>query len=410
MEPFQRRLKILVCLPVIPWPMSDGLRVRAFNLCRELAKRHDLHLFCISRMGPSEEQEQAIAASGMSLTVAVKPFNTPETKIVAYLSRLIKGVPPELILSWETIINSNFRHLYSQQDFDVVVGEHLFMARFILEADCPLLLDEHNVEGDLHRQLALKQDAPGRWFKYADAVWLGFYERKLLRRMQRITAVTKADARRLASMVPDLPVDVVENGVDCAEYAAVAAADRDMGDRLLYIGLMSYAANAEAVEWFASEIMPIVLSRRPGAILAIAGDKPPESIRNLDDGNRIKVLGFVEDLKPLHKKSSIMVVPLLAGGGSRLKILEAFAAGTPVVATSKGAEGLEIKDGRHLLIADKPADFAAAVVRLCEDSMLYEDLRVNARALVEEKYDWPVLARKMEQALLATVASDRTGS
>lgn len=402
MDAVPERLKILVCLPVIPWPMSDGLRVRIFNLCLELAKHHDVHLFCLSRMGPSEEQEQAVAATGMSLTVVVKPFNSPEAKITAYLRRLVKGVPPELILSWENVISSGIKQLHNREHFDVVVGEHLFMARFILEADCPHLLDEHNVEGDLHRQLALSHKAPGRWFRYGDAVWLGFYERRLLRRMQRVTAVTEADASRFSSMIPGLPVDIVENGVSCADYAGVAEMPRTTGDRLLYIGLMSYAANTEAVEWFASEILPIVHLRRPAAVLTVAGNEPPESIRNLDDGRSIIVRGFVEDLKPLHQESSIMVVPLLAGGGSRLKILEAFAAGTPVVSTTKGAEGLEVKDGRHLLLADEPGDFAAAVVRLCEDPKLYQELRANARALVEEKYDWPVLARKMEAALIET--------
>jgi glycosyltransferase involved in cell wall biosynthesis len=282
------------------------------------------------------------------------------------------------------------------------VGEHLFMGRYILEAGCPRLLDEHNVEGDLHRQLAQSHKAPGRWFKYGSAVWLGLYERKLLRRMQRVTAVTEADANRITSLVPGLPVDVVENGVSCTEFAEVAAMPRIPGDRLLYIGLMSYAANTEAVQWFASEILPVIHLRRPGAVLTVAGSKPPESIRNLDDGHSILVKGYVEDLKPLHLESSIMVVPLLAGGGSRLKILEAFAAGTPVVSTTKGAEGLGVKDGRHLLIADEPGDFAAAVIRLGEDATLYQELRANARALVEESYDWPVLAVKMEAALLET--------
>lgn len=397
-----RRLRILVCLPVIPWPMSDGLRVRIFNLTRQLALRHDVHLFCLARMAPSEEQEQAIAKSGMSLTAVLKPFLTPETKITAYLRRLVKGIPPELILSWEDAISRELQALQRREDFDVALGEHLFMARFLLGAECPKVLDQHNVEGDLHRQLVQNQKAPGRWFKYCNAAWLGRYERKLLRRMQGVTAVTRADADSFKSMIPGLPVEVVENGVSCADYAEVAAAPGIPGDRLLYVGLMSYAANSEAVEWFASEIMPLVRRHRPAAVLAIAGNEPSVSVRNLDDGQSIKVLGFVEDLQPLYRESSIMVVPLLVGGGSRLKILEAFAAGIPVVSTTKGAEGLEVQDQRHLLIADEPDDFAAAVVRLSEDADLYDALRTNARSLAEEKYDWPVLARKMEAMLIRT--------
>lgn len=399
------RLKILVCVPVIPWPLSDGLSVRVFNLARELTRRHDVHLFCLARMAPSAEQEQAVGEAGMGLTVALKSILTPEAKITAYLRYLVKGVPPELILSWENIIRHEFKALLAGEDFDVVFGEHLFMARFILGAECPRLLDAHNVEGDLHRQLARSQKAPGRWFSYGSAVWLGRYERKLLRRMQRVTAVTRDDARRIESLIPGLPVDVVENGVSCSEYAETAGMPGIPGDKLLYIGLMSYGANIEAVSWFTSSILPLVRQQRPGAVLTVVSKDPPGNILDLDDGESIRVTGFVEDLKPLYGESSIMVVPLLSGGGSRLKILEAFAAGTPVVSTAKGAEGLEVQDGLHLLIADEPGDFAAAVVRLCEDHALYHELRANARALVEEKYDWPVLARKMEAALFRTAGT-----
>ncbi len=397
-------MKILICVPVIPYPVADGLRVRIFNLTRELARRHEVHMFCLTRMAPSAAQEKAFADAGIGLSVVLKPFLSPEAKFSAYMKRLVFGVPPELILSWENLIFKELRELQRRFDFDVALGEHLFMGRFLLGARCPKLLDEHNVEGDLARALAHTVKGPSRWSKRFSAAWVAHYEKKLLRRVQGVTAVTRADADRMKALVPRLNVSVVENGVDVNEYSETMEAPRSPGDSLLYVGLMSYPANAEAVEWFAEEILPLVCRRYPETVFTIAGKEPPPAVRALDNGTTVRVLGYVEDLRPLHRGSAVMVVPLLTGGGSRLKILEAFAAGTPVISTSKGAEGLEVEDGRHLLIADLPGDFAAAISRLRQDERLYQRLRAEARKLVEEKYDWPVLAAKLETALAEIAA------
>ncbi len=392
-------MKILICAPVIPYPTADGLRLRIFNLCRELAQRHEVHLFCLSRMAPSLEQESALAEAGLGLTVALKPFLSPEDKITAYLKRLAQGVPPELILSWENTIYKSLKDLQHEQRFDVALGEHLFMGRFLLAADCPKILVEHNIEGDLTKALVRHERIPRRWFKMIGAVWIAHYEKKVLRRVQGATAVTVNDAARLKALAPKLPVSVVENGVDCDEYAEMSAAPKGPGDSLLFVGLMSYPANIDAVRWFADEIFPLVSDRHPGTVFSVVGKDPTPEILSLDNGTTVRVLGYVDDIHPWHRANSIMVAPLRSGGGSRLKILEAFAAGTPVISTSKGAEGLEVEDGRHLLIADSPQDFAWAVTRLSEDDELYQKLRVSARALVEEKYDWPVLAAKLEAAI-----------
>lgn len=401
------RLKILICTPVIPWPASTGLRVRAFNLARELAHRHEVHLFCLATMAPSKEQEAGIAAAGIKLTVVLKPFLSPEIKAATYLRRLARGVPPEFILSWETDIVRSLKDLHAREKFDLVQAEHLFMARFITALGCPRLLNENNIEGELMLALARREKIPARWFKSISAVWVGHYEKKLLRRMQAVTAVSQSDARATRSMVPNLPVSVVENGVSCDDYAANAAETGKPGDNLLFIGLMSYAANAEAVDWFVSKVFPLVRDDSPGTVFTIAGKEPPPRVQALDGHAGVRVIGYVEDVRPLYSDNSIMVVPLLAGGGSRLKILEAFATGTPVVSTTKGAEGLEVEAGRHLLIADTADDFAAAVIRLRRDVDLYDRLRSEARALVEEKYDWPVLAAKLEAAIVDMLAVTR---
>ena len=392
-------MKILICVPVIPYPVADGLRMRIFNLAGQLAKKHDVHMFCLSRMAASREQEEAFADARIGLTVAVKPFLTPEAKFNAYMKRLVQGVPPEMILPWDNIIFSELAEVQRGRDFDVALGEHLIMGQFLKACDCPKIIDEHNIAGELSRSQARAAKVPGRWWELLAAAWIGRYEKKLLRRAQNAITATVADARKVEKLAPRINVSVVENGVSCGYYSQIYAEAGEPQDALLFVGLMSYPANADGVVWFLKEILPIIGHQYPETVFTIVGKEPPRSVRVYDNGTTVRVLGNIEDLRPLYHGSSVMVVPLDAGSGSRVKILEAFAAGTPVVSTSKGAEGLEIEDGRHLLIADTPQDFAAAVGRLREDPRLYSKLRKNARALVEEKYDWAVLGAKFETAV-----------
>lgn len=392
-------MKILYALPVVPWPLSSGLKVRSFYLARELARRHDVCLFCLSTSQVSADQAKAMDEAGLKLIVVEKHPMSHPAKVRSYLRRLVRGVPLSFMLSWEDPIFRRIESLAAAKGFDVAVAEHLFMARYISTLACPKVLVEENVEGQLEAALAAREKLPLRWPRQATAAWTGRYEKKMLRMMQSTVAVSTTDAGTLSRILPGIKPIVVENGVSCEEYRELAAGERASRRALLFIGLMSYEPNVDAVMWFAGEILPRLLKKFPDVAINVAGGEPSGEITGLDDGLNLRVLGFVDDLKPLYRESAVLVVPLRAGGGSRLKILEAFAAGTPVVSTSIGAEGLEAEDGVHLLVADSPADFAAAVVRLLEDGQLYEKLRRNARLLAEEKYDWQVLAKKFEAAL-----------
>jgi glycosyltransferase involved in cell wall biosynthesis len=221
----------------------------------------------------------------------------------------------------------------------------------------------------------------------------------MLGRMQGAVTVSDGDLSRLREMAPGLPAVVVENGVDCLAYRDLATFEKNGGHRLLYLGLMSYESNIDAVRWFAGEVLPLIRKDYPDTVFTIAGGEPAPEVSRLAEAAGIVVTGFVDDIKPLYRDNDLLVVPLRLGGGSRLKILEAFAAGMPVVSTAKGAEGLRVKDGEQLLLADSPAAMAAAVSRMYSEPEARAALRDGALQLVEECYDWPILARKLADYL-----------
>jgi len=185
---------------------------------------------------------------------------------------------------------------------------------------------------------------------------------------------------------------VIPNGVDIQKYQPLPA--ENASPVLLFIGNMGYPPCVDAVLYFCREIFPRIRSVLSAAELWIVGRDPRPEVLQLN-GDGVHVTGRVDDVIPYYQQSAVCVVPLRAGGGTRLKILEAMALGRPVVSTTIGCEGLDVVDGEHLLIADNPKQFAEKTVRLLTDRQLYQHISTNGRQLVEARYDWDKIAGRL---------------
>lgn len=195
---------------------------------------------------------------------------------------------------------------------------------------------------------------------------------------------------------PRLQVDVIPNGVDIEKYQPLPLPSANESPRLLFTGNMGYPPCTDAALYFCNEIFPIIRQRIHAAELWIVGRDPTPGVLQLN-GNGVHVTGRVEDIVPYYQQSSVCVVPLRAGGGTRLKILEAMALGRPVVSTTIGCEGLNVVDGKHLLIADTPEQIAEKTLRLLSDRQLYQEISINGRQLVVDQYDWNSIADRLLQ-------------
>jgi glycosyltransferase involved in cell wall biosynthesis len=178
---------------------------------------------------------------------------------------------------------------------------------------------------------------------------------------------------------------------------------------LLFFGTLSYGPNADGLVWFCEQVLPRVRQSKPDVRLEVVGLDPPPRVTALGRLPGVQVTGFVPDIRPKLWSATMCVVPLLAGGGTRLKILEALAAGCPVISTTVGAEGLELMDGKHLLIADDPEEFARDVVALLESDALRHRLADAGRRAVAEKYDWQEIAPRLEAACIQAVKQHARG-
>ena len=251
----------------------------------------------------------------------------------------------------------------------------------------PMVFDEFSVEFRLERDIAAT--APtlgGRVRGRIDAAKTRVFEVRALRRSDLVTAVSDDDARVLRTLAPRTPIEVHPSGADVAGIEAVDHR-RNRRDRLILTGTLGYLPNVDAARYLGAEILPLVRAKRPHARAQLVG-QVTDPVRAMIASDGVDVVGRVPDVVPYLAGADLFVAPLRVGGGTRLKILEAFAAGLPVVATAKAVEGLAVENDVHALIADDAAGLAAAILSLLDDEDRRERLALAARAYAEERYDW----------------------
>ena len=251
----------------------------------------------------------------------------------------------------------------------------------------------HDVNWFLLEQQLPRVEGPrkrGLWFLSRFFRWA---EPWLCRRHDQIVAISEGDRRLLAPHCAPHPVLLLPLAPAFAARADVPPAV-EPGPNVLFVGAMYRGFNVEAVEWFLDTVWPLVTARVPEARFYVVGYRPPEEIRARQDGERVFVTGFVDELAPWYQAASVVVSPMLVAGGLLQKVLDGLSMGVPVVATSVSNHGVGATPGEHLLVADKPADFAEAVVRLLQDPEARERLGSGGRAFVAERYD---LERALER-------------
>ena len=384
-------MKVLIVSAGIPFPPIGGGRMRTYQLSKALAAHHDVVLAAFSFEG------ERYADPDFPVELVTVPWVAPE------LYEQLEGWDPEGAV--EAYRRLQFEHeepwfvsFYESQAMheaiaaidrcDVVLFEGTDMARFAsaIPPNSAKVLDLM----DVHSLIALRGKTDGN--RPSDVERTIAFERKAAHACDACLAVSNEEADAARRLLDVRTVEVVENGVDTSYFTPSAGPEYEPGNILL-TGTMSYGPNIEGATWFANEILPAVKERRPEAVFHIVGANPRPEVLALARED-VVVHGTVPDVRPHLHRAEIVVVPLLSGGGTRLKILEAAAAGRPIVSTSLGAEGLDFAPGRDLIEADGTDDLARAVLDLMGSPTKAAELGVNARA-ASLRYDWSVSSERL---------------
>ena len=389
----------------LPFPPDSGARIRDFNLIREISRNAKVCL--------------------CSLLTEDLPPNIDE--LWQYCETIETYGPPRGIEVWVSIMRgwrsgrpvatrpfyfpgmaTKIRSILESHSVDLVQIEHSFLACYRDElpslTNCRTVLSLHNVGSRQYQRMVLLETGILSRFGFRiKASLMRSWEAGIAARFDRCIVVSDEEAHLLHAENSSLRVAVIENGVDCERFQPLP--DRSPEDSLLFFGVLSYPPNTDAMVWFTREIWPRIRSEVPRALFNIVGHSPPPALRRLDAIDGVSVIGPVKDPVPAYERCKIAIVPLRAGGGTRLKILEAMALGRMVISTSIGCEGLDVVSGYHLIVADTPTEFTAAVVRALRDPELRERISANARNLVENRYSWKIIGSRLSAVHMKTAAS-----
>lgn len=385
-------MKVAWISPVCPSPPTDGNRQRNFFLLRALATRHDVTLICPEG---SEEGRQVLSRLCASLVMVSEPITRSFASRVRRRSHLTLRALPPFVPSAIAQMTAAARAL-SNGPFDVAFGGLSVSPAVLAVRSRIAVIDDQNVESRLYRSLYEAEPlARRRLTRFLDWRAVERFEPAMLRRATAVTVCSEPDARELAMSAALRRVLVVRNGVQLI-------ADPNGGDRdralVVFVGSMAHTPNVWGAIEAATRIMPIVWERRPDARLAIIGKEPPREVLDLV-GPRVTVTGFVEDIAPWLDRAVVALVPVRAGGGTRLKILEAINYGVPVVATSEAASGLGLVSGQEAVIANSDADLASGIVQLMDDPRLGCKMAAAARIRLARDFDWDVIGAQFERLL-----------
>ncbi len=406
-----REFKFLVLArfsPVIP---KGGAALRNCQTIRALANLGDVDVVTVGdEVSAGEPVGDVRQWKGFSLSRLLR------NKGLIYRGRkkvwrAIPGAIPIIDKYFQPEVVEYLVDRVQRERYDFAVIEELSLARYLpvlQSAGCRTIFDAHNIESVLRTKLA-KVGRQGSKLHPLDRYlidrrMLGL-ERKIIRRSDAVWVCSKVDADQIASFYGrSRSVFVIPNGVDVRAYRHnedVAQEAESRGPiQLLYMGSYSYYPNEEAALCLIREVMPLVRAKGEEVRLTLVGRDPSSAMLQAAGGTGdVTITGSVESVLPYLQQSSLMVVPLTLGSGTRLKILEAFAAGCPVISSSKGAEGIECIDERHLLIRESPESMAKAAIELWKNTGKMRSIQKNALELVSRKYSWNSAAEKIKNSL-----------
>ena len=397
-------MRVLFLSSWFPYPPDNGSKIRVFHLLRALGKEHDVHLvaFCFGTALPEFESQLTTICRSVD-TIDLDPFEKNRTNAFRrFIS--VEPVVNKPILEMAHLVED----ILASNEFDVVIASGEAMASYALHAGKVVskVLEEHNSFSRLMYDRFQGSDTS--WQKIRN--WVSYqktrrYERETFALFDLVTMVSKQDKVFSEQYLhkTDVQIEVVPNGVDC-QFNRPGLASPVPG-RLVYSGALTFSANFDAMEYFLQEIYPVIKRKVPSVSLVITGSNEGVEIEQLALDESVCLTGYVEDIRLEVASAMALVAPLRVAGGSRLKILEAMALGTPVVATTKGAEGLDIAAGKELLTADNPTEFAAQTVRLLLEEDLRRRISNNGRRIVETQYDWQPIGREFTDLIEKTRCS-----
>jgi glycosyltransferase involved in cell wall biosynthesis len=391
---------------VLPYPPDSGPKVKTYNVIKYLAQCHRVTLVSFVRGDQSEPMCHLRRYCQAIYTVEMERGVVQDG--LAMARSLLTKQPWMMVRDDRRAMRHLIDRLLAERRFDVVHADQLNMGQYAGRVPGAFkILDAHNALWLLYKRLwETTPVGPRKWLLGRDWRLLKAYEGRLVRQFDAVLAVSHEDKAALQQAAGQaVDIAVIPIAIDTGEVKMIKREAEPA--HILHLGTMYWPPNIDAVKWFVHQVYPLIRQQRPDVQFDVVGARPPAELLALNDaGLGINVTGYVEDPTPCQRQAAVVVIPLLAGGGMRVKILNALAEGIPIVSTALGCEGIQVTPGKDILIGNAPEEFAAEVLRVLDNPALGNQLSANGRRLVEEMYDYRKACRPLDD-VYARAASNR---
>jgi len=390
-------------------PIETGLELRIYNLLKPLCSVHQISLICFAPpKGVSKEISRSLNA--LFSRVEFVALDYAKGKTGHWFNTVHKWFSPSEVSLGNVYDSNNMKEaiqsILQRDDYDLVFVASPYMANYLLNVTCvPVVFDTIDDPSLLYyREIRQKRNVIGKVRAIKDWLVTRQVEKKFYGRFEEIVISSPVDARITSSLCTKSNITVIPNGVDSQYFSPHYSGPSE--PILIFTGVMGYPPNIMAMIYFCKSIFPLITREIPEAKLLIVGRYPSREILRLEETiTGVKVTGKVEDVRPYMSQSKIYVCPLISGAGIKNKILEAWASGKPIVATSLSCQGIEVSPGENVLIADDARSFADTVVNLLQDENLASKLAIKGREKVLKYYNWESKAKVLEEVFQRAVCN-----
>jgi glycosyltransferase involved in cell wall biosynthesis len=390
----KKKLKILMLVPFLPNIQTSGGQTRWYNIIKYLSKNHDITLFSLKK----DESEKRFVPELKKYCKKVKVFSRPKSPwtLKNILLAELGFYPLVVIRNFSFAEKKAVKKELEKEKYDLIHAEAFYVMPHISATNVPTILVEQTIEYMVYKHY-VDNEVPLilKPLYMLDVLKLKFWEKYYWKKADKLVAVSGEDRQAMQKLIPGISVDIVPNGVDADFYASKKLEKKDPPRVMYGVTNFEWLQNVEAVDLLIKKVWPKIHKEVPEAKLWIVGRRIPERIVKLsEEKSDIEVTESIEDARDAYLSATVMVTPIKGSGGTRLKILEAMAAGLPVVSTSIGVAGLDLKHGKQVLISDKVSGLAKQAVEVIRNKKLAEKIGEEGRKFVKENFDWKAVVKR----------------
>jgi glycosyltransferase involved in cell wall biosynthesis len=388
-------MKILMLTPYLPYPLLSGGQIRTYNLLKKLAKKHEVTLFSLIKNEDEKKYIPEIKKYCSNVEVfkrSEQPFtikNILKTAFSSYPFLVIRNHAPQIISAVETELLSN--------DYDLIHAETFYMMPHIPKTNIPTILVEQTIEYLGYESYAKKAPLFLQSILNIDINKIRKWEKFYWKACDTLIVMSEDDKKYISNEIGESKkIEVVANGVDTAWFEEIKKKVTTI-PTILSVGTFKWLPNVEAVKYLVTKVWPLVTKELPNAQLKIVGNEPTEDVYAYEKNDpTIKVIGRIPDIRDAFATSDILMAPVFSGKGTRYKVLEAMASGTPIVATTTAVEGLAVKNGEHVMTSDTPQGMADLAIELLNNQDERKNMAKNGKKFVKKNYDWSLISHKLD--------------